>query len=132
MYIHRDIETAGATADTGPIMWSRNIIWMCRMFYKKEIGQDIAVLPMLIPGIDDPAPNPIWEGTTTVPGPTSLLTREGEANGVANTVEPEATNAASEPTVKVATRTSSGRMSKPPDCLIKEIGAIVVRELQPQ
>jgi hypothetical protein len=95
------------------------------MFFEKEIGQDIAVLPMPIPRIDDPAPDPIREGTTTVPGPTSVSAREGEANRVADAVEPEEANAVSQLAVEAATRSSSGRASKPPDCLIEEIGVIV-------
>ena len=40
---------------------TRDVIWMKRMYYEKDIGQGIIVPPMIITGIDDPPLN--QEGT---------------------------------------------------------------------
>jgi hypothetical protein len=91
---------------------TRDVIWMKRMYYKKDIGQGIIVPPMIITGIDDPTPNQ----ESTHSGTVSVLTREGEDESkLDNTTAPDITD---------TTRTTSGRTSSPPERLIQEIGAI--------
>jgi hypothetical protein len=98
---------------------TRDVIWMKRMYYEKDIGQGIIVPPMIINGIDDPTPAttpeaPTQEGPDT--GTASVLTREGEDHDkLDNTTVPANAETA---------RTRSGRTISPPERLIQEIGAI--------
>jgi hypothetical protein len=75
------------------------------MYYTKDIGQDIAVPPMIIPGIYDPAPEPkTHEGT----GTTGVLTREGVTTELDSTLVPEnVEETTTMPDEEETTRTSS-------------------------
>jgi hypothetical protein len=54
----------------------RDVNWMKRMYYEKDIGQGIIVLPMIINGIDDPTPTTLKASTQkgTNNGTASVLT----------------------------------------------------------
>jgi hypothetical protein len=110
---------------TNGIHETRDVIWLRRMYYARDIGQDIAVPPMVVNGIDDPTPEEaIREGANT----DGELPREGVT--VDNSAEPapddvgdQPLGSDQEPATAPATRSSSGRAVKPPDRLIEEIGA---------
>jgi hypothetical protein len=94
------------------------------MYYEKDIRQheDIVILPMIIPGIDDQTSTETWEGTVN-PGTASILTREGEASGLDNLAVPEPKEPDNEFESEATTRTSSGHTIKPPDHLIEVFAA---------
>jgi hypothetical protein len=107
------------------------VIWLHRMFYNHNIGQNIAVPPMVINGIDEPTPKAAtWEGNGDG-GNAGGLPREGDATGLDNptALEPvtnEGTKGDQEGDQEMApvTRSSSKWTIKPPaDRLIEEIMA---------
>jgi hypothetical protein len=92
---------------TNGIHESHDVIWMHRMFYKKDIGQDIAIPPMIIPGIDDTTSAVTQEGTGLT-GTASILTREGEAHKLDNMAVPAVLVPDNVPDAGIETRTRTG------------------------
>jgi hypothetical protein len=73
---------------TNGIHESHDVIWMRRMFYTRDIGQDIMGPPMVIPGINDQPPIVTQEGIGATSMAGVLPRREGDASGLDNLTVP--------------------------------------------
>jgi hypothetical protein len=117
---------------TGGVHDTRDVTWMHRMFFERQVSHGIVIPPMIIQGIDE---TPIRSGEgideDTEDGinvetviedddekdAESELPMEGDANVMGNpTAQIEGVN-----------QTRSGRTIKPPERLIQEIGAFAAQ-----
>ena len=97
---------------TNGVHTTRDVIWLRRMYYNKEMGQNIIINPNILPDIEDD------DGVTVPPW-------EGEDDDDATVI---VTNPAPEVQLdevdRPAVMTRSGRVTNQPKRLIQEIGAM--------
>jgi hypothetical protein len=119
---------------TGGVHDTRDVTWMHRMFFVREINHMLVIPPMIIPDIDG---NPTGSGeginddaiedeteegidveTDIEEDAESELPKEGDATSImGNTTAPN----------EGVNQTRSGRTIKPPERLIQEIGAFTAQ-----
>jgi hypothetical protein len=122
---------------TGGVHNTRDVTWMHRMFFERQVSHGIVIPPMIIQGIDE-TPTRSGEGINdnavdeeTEDGinvetviedddetdAESELPMEGDANVMGNPTSP----------IEGVNQTRSGRTIKPPERLIQEIGAFTAQ-----
>jgi hypothetical protein len=122
---------------TGGVHDTRDVTWMHRMFFERQVSHGIVIPPMIIQGIDE-TPTRSGEGINdnavdeeTEDGinvetviedddetdAESELPMEGDANVMGNPTSP----------IEGVNQTRSGRTIKPPERLIQEIGAFTAQ-----